>query len=270
MNSGSWLFLNIDELLYRFHLYIAEPIIRFLSFNWLFRDSGAARAVEEGSLGVAQDAGFFDRFFTSGFFRIFSSRPSQEYDSVQEYLEPTADKNLFELIWGLLFGTGDKESVLAIMMSSFLFWVILVAILAFVFRKYLAGRIHFMEAKHELLYEMAQTKYVEKQANNKADRWQRILQQVSTEDVNQWKIAIVDADILLDDVLSEQGYTGRDLSDKLQDARREGKLGTLEYAAEAHGVRNRIAHDSSYNLSHREAKSAIAMYERFFNEVYAS
>ncbi len=265
--QSSWLFFNIDELFYRFHL-LLEYVWYIVSLQWIFRDSAAARALEQGDLGVASDAGFFDRVFSSGIFRIFSSRPSQEYDSIQEALNPTADKNFFELLWGIINGTGDKESIFQILFGTVLGWIFILALLGFFLKKYLADKIHFMEHKHEMLYEMAQSQYSTASSNNKSERWQKITQQVQTDDPNQWKIAVMDGDILLDEILSEQGFAGNTVGERLTDARESGKLTTIQYAWDGHIIRNKIAHDSTYVLSHRDAKTAISMFERFFNELY--
>jgi len=265
--QSSWLFLNIDELFYRLHL-LLEWVWYFLSLQWIFGDSSAARNLEQGGLGPTSDAGFFDRFFSSGIFRIVSSRPSTEYDSIQETLNPTADKNFIELLWGILSGTGDKESVLQILFGTFFGWVLILAIIGLIFKKFLADKIHFMEHRHSLLYDMAQEKYSAASASNKGQRWSEITAKVQTDDVNQWKIAIMDGDILLDEVLSEQGFTGATVAEKLQDAQKNPNLSQIQHAWNAHQVRNKIAHDSAYVLTHREAKSAISMFERFFNELY--
>ena len=266
MESG-WLFINVDELLYRLHLYVAEPIISFFSFGWLFRDSGAARAIDAGQLGVAADASFWDRWFLSPLYRIISSRPSEEHDSLQEALNPTGDKSVWEIISGILFGTGDKESIFGIIFGSFFGWVLIAAIVGLAIRYYLKQEIGFMKKHKALLYDLSNRGHVQTQANDKRARWEQIVSQVNSTDVNQWKIAVLDADSLLDDVLYEQGYAGDGVATKLRSAR-EDNLETLHYAQEAHAIRNRIAHDSGYALSHREAKLAISSYERFFNELY--
>ena len=266
--ESSWLFFNIDELLYRFHIYIVEPIVNLLSFRWLFRDSGAARALEQGQLGTAADAGFFDRWFVSPLYRIFGSRPSQEYDSVQEYLNPASERGLGDTLWGIVFGTGDKESIFSLIFGSFIGWVIIITIACYFLIKYLKMKSDFIKARHDLLYDLAHSGHTQKNANDKATRWQQITQQVNSEDVNLWKVAIMDADILLDEILSEQGYDGDGVANKLDSARSGGQLTTVDYASQAHVVRNKIAHHSDFILSHREAKVAISQYERFFNELY--
>ena len=146
--------------------------------------------------------------------------------------------------------------------------MIILGLLLYVAVRYFAGEIKFMKQKQALLYDLAHTGHVRQTANDKAARWQSISEQINSGEVTQWKIAIMDADILLDEVLSEQGFAGETVGEKLQDARSHPDLGTVEYAAEAHGVRNKIAHHGDFDLSARQAKATIAMYERFFNELY--
>jgi hypothetical protein len=64
--------------------------------------------------------------------------------------------------------------------------------------------------------------------------------------------------------LVEQGFTGTSLGERLKSA----KFDTLQNAWEAHKIRNTIAHDSSFDLTKREAKRAIQNYSLVFNEFY--
>ena len=112
---------NFDEFLYRIHIYVMEPLWSFVTFQWVFRDSAAAQAVAEGSLTLPPETGFVDRWFVSPLYHAFSSRPSVEHDSIQEYLNPSVERSLAEHIQGILLGTGDKESVFFIISTSFLF-----------------------------------------------------------------------------------------------------------------------------------------------------
>jgi hypothetical protein len=252
--ESQWLFLSVDELLYRFHLYVAEPIISFLSFQWVRRDGGDA--LQKSELGVEPQMGFFERWFI------------EPVRSVIEVLSFNYQEASFgEVIRGILFGSAEHASVFEIIFGSFLGWILILAIFALLLRWYLKERIDFMEKRKALLYDLENTGHVHENANRKRERWERIVAQINSDDVNQWKVAIMDADSLLDEVLYEQGYSGDGVAAKLQQARKDD-FDTLRYAQEAHGIRNRIAHDAGYALSHREAKLAVASYERFFNELY--
>ena len=83
---------------------------------------------------------------------------------------------------------------------------------------------------------------------------------------NDWKAAILDADNLLDIILLENGYRGANLGERLKDA----KFDTIDDAWEAHKIRNNIAHSSTSDvtISKRETKRVISLYSKVFSEFY--
>ena len=101
-----------------------------------------------------------------------------------------------------------------------------------------------------------------------ARRWQSVIANISTDNPNDWRQAIIDAYIILDDILTKMGYQGATIGEKLQRVAK-GDFATLNDAWEAHKVRNMIAHEgSSFSLNHHEAKKAIDGYKKVFEEFY--
>lgn len=99
-------------------------------------------------------------------------------------------------------------------------------------------------------------------------RWKHIEMLMEQNKESDWRQAIIEADIMLDDMLMKQGYAGPSVGDKLKQAERSDFL-TLDDAWEAHKVRNKIAHDgSSFELTERDARLAIERYRRVFSEFY--
>jgi len=97
-------------------------------------------------------------------------------------------------------------------------------------------------------------------------RWQRVLEQVSSDDDHKWRLAILEADIMLNDLLDTLGLRGETMSDKMKQVGRD-KFNTIDLAWEAHRVRNRVAHEGSeHGLTAREARRVIRMYEQVFRE----
>ncbi len=95
--------------------------------------------------------------------------------------------------------------------------------------------------------------------------WQSIQEYMSSSNPNDWRAAILKADIILDDLLSNLGYSGESLGDKLKQISKS-EFRTIEDAWEAHKVRNTIAHEGEVVLSKNEAQKAINSYERVFKE----
>lgn len=100
----------------------------------------------------------------------------------------------------------------------------------------------------------------------RSHKWDRIVDFASSDNENDWRQAILEADIMLDDLLERQGYTGADLGEKLHSAQ-IGDFVTLNEAWEAHKVRNRVAHEGTkFNLPKREVIRVLGMYEKVFRE----
>jgi hypothetical protein len=87
---------------------------------------------------------------------------------------------------------------------------------------------------------------------------------MSSESEALWRIGLLEADNMLAEVLREKGYQGETVSDLLKSA----SFKTVQLAWDAHGVRNRIAHEGSdFELTEREAKRAFTLYESVFREL---
>ncbi len=98
-------------------------------------------------------------------------------------------------------------------------------------------------------------------------KWQLVQKSISSNNSADWRVAIMEADIMLGDILSKQGYVG-DIGDQLKSVDPSDML-TLQDAWAAHRVRNRIAHDgSSFQVNEREARATIDLYKKVFEEFY--
>ena len=97
-------------------------------------------------------------------------------------------------------------------------------------------------------------------------KWERILLHVESPNSNDWKVAIIEADILLGEMLGAMGYQGESIGEKLKRVE-PGDLTTLDQAWEAHKIRNAIAHQGGgFEINQREAKRVISMYQAVLDE----
>jgi len=100
----------------------------------------------------------------------------------------------------------------------------------------------------------------------KNERWEKVCEHVASDNPNDWRLAIIEADIMLDELITRMGYQGQTLGDRLKQATR-GDIQNIDAAWEAHKVRNQIAHTGSdYILTQREAQRVIDLYASVFNE----
>ncbi len=101
----------------------------------------------------------------------------------------------------------------------------------------------------------------------KSERWETIEKNALSEHPSEWRLAILEADIILDELLTKIGYTGDTIGEKLKQVAR-GDLRSLDFAWEAHKVRNQIAHEGGdFILTQREAQRVIEMYRTVFREL---
>jgi hypothetical protein len=121
--------------------------------------------------------------------------------------------------------------------------------------------------KYDLKVEPAYEKDV-KSNNVLAERWERVQTQISSENPNDWRQAILEADIMLEDVLTTMGYQGEGIGEKLKRVEL-GDMKTRQDAWDAHLIRNRIAHDGAdFPLTKYEAQRVINQYKKVFEEFY--
>jgi len=101
---------------------------------------------------------------------------------------------------------------------------------------------------------------------SKNERWRKVLTYIFSPNSADWKLAIIEADSILEALMEERGFRGESLGDKLKSATQEN-FRPLSSAWEAHNVRNRIAHEGlGFEISQHEAKRIIALYEQIFRE----
>jgi len=97
-------------------------------------------------------------------------------------------------------------------------------------------------------------------------RWDVVLQYLFSVNPGDWKLAIIEADAMLEGLMDQLGFKGENLGEKLKSADRD-KFKSLTQAWEVHIIRNKIAHEGvEFQLSHHEAKRVVALYEQIFRE----
>lgn len=101
----------------------------------------------------------------------------------------------------------------------------------------------------------------------KNDRLADMHQHIESDRPNDWKLAIIEADIILDEELKGAGYGGTSLGERLRSIS-PSQLNSLDDAWQAHKVRNQIAHGGAdFILTKRLAEDTIKQYIRVFNEL---
>ncbi|MFT5179678.1 MAG: hypothetical protein ACI9GH_000515 [Candidatus Paceibacteria bacterium] len=144
--------------------------------------------------------------------------------------------------------------------------LLLLLVVYFVSKRNKAYRIS--EKKIDVITEQQEeTDYtVHEELKNK--RWEHIEELMSSHNINDWKQAIIEADIMLDEMLTKMQYDGTTIAEKLKNVE-ESDFITLSKAWEAHKVRNKIAHSGAdFKFDKNEAGRVIELYRKVFKEFF--
>ncbi|TAL48942.1 hypothetical protein EPN83_02650 [Patescibacteria group bacterium] len=97
-------------------------------------------------------------------------------------------------------------------------------------------------------------------------KWERVLAHLASANQSDWRLAILEADIMLEELLETARFPGETLSDKLKNVE-PSDFQSIEAAWEAHKVRNTIAHEGGdYVLTREEAERIVNLYRVVFEE----
>ncbi len=100
----------------------------------------------------------------------------------------------------------------------------------------------------------------------KNKRWEKVVKLINSTSPADWKLAILEADILLGEMLDRMGYRGDSIGEQLKIIEKSD-FTTLDSAWEAHKIRNSIAHEGEdFLITHREAQRIVRLFEEVFLE----
>lgn len=96
-------------------------------------------------------------------------------------------------------------------------------------------------------------------------RWNDIENYLKHQDEMSWKLAVMEADKLLDHALKSRGFGGQTMGERL-------KLAAYKYPKirdvwGAHLTRNKLVHEASFHLSFGQARSAIFSFKHALEQL---
>lgn len=145
-------------------------------------------------------------------------------------------------------------TILTFLFVIFVIWAIYIRVRIFEIDEHLDGvyKGHFVIPKP-----------AEKRTN---ERWDRILEHFVSPNPNDWRAAIIDADNMLEELITALGYSGATFGEKLKGINLND-FPTLQSAWEAHKIRNIIAHEGvNYNLTERQKDITRRHFESVFKD----
>lgn len=150
-----------------------------------------------------------------------------------------------------LTGLRNVIAVVAVLLIAGIFW--------------LAFRMKEINHKEEQKYAPIEMEEIE--AKEKMVQWQIVLNHANAENPAEWKLAILEADNMLEQILETEGYRGDSIGDRLK-GMDPSDLRSYGDAWEAHKVRNQIAHEgaATMDFSKKIARDTIGKFEKVFKE----
>lgn len=93
-------------------------------------------------------------------------------------------------------------------------------------------------------------------------KWAKIREKMQAENEASWKVAIIEADTIIDDLIKRMKYKGENMGERLENI----PVGQIENVAElkiAHEIKNQIVQEESFQLTKEKAEEAMGYYENF-------
>ncbi|MDP3763119.1 MAG: hypothetical protein Q8Q92_00430 [bacterium] len=106
----------------------------------------------------------------------------------------------------------------------------------------------------------------EKIIEPKNEKWEKVLKYANSDNASDWRLAIIEADVMLEEFLRTAGYHGESVGEMLKSVDKN-EFSTLDDAWEAHKMRNAVAHSGQdFQLNEHETKRIIALFGKVFRE----
>ena len=95
-------------------------------------------------------------------------------------------------------------------------------------------------------------------------RWDHVLELFHSDRPADWRLGIIEADTMLEELITSMGYDGDTFGEKLKNVD-PGNFPALQDAWDVHLVRNKIAHEGmNYTLEEFEKNRIFRTYEKIF------
>lgn len=100
------------------------------------------------------------------------------------------------------------------------------------------------------------------------EKWAKIRQRLESPNEADYKVAIIEADEIIDGLVAGLGYKGENFGERLDNIP-DSQIANIEGMRQAHEMRNRIVHDDKFVLSREDADIALGQYEELLRSFQA-
>ncbi len=96
--------------------------------------------------------------------------------------------------------------------------------------------------------------------------WDRIKKHGDSIREAEWKLAVIEADNLVDDALKSHGFSGESMGERLMIIKPD-ELNSLQELWDAHKLRNLLVHEAHYEIRHEQVLAALHSFEKVLREL---
>jgi hypothetical protein len=96
--------------------------------------------------------------------------------------------------------------------------------------------------------------------------WENIIKRLDSGDEANYKLAVIEADKLLDTVLKKLTIPGSTMGERLK-AIPVSQLPSIDNVWQVHRLRNHLVHTTEFVLTENKAKQAMTIYKQAFTEL---
>lgn len=97
-------------------------------------------------------------------------------------------------------------------------------------------------------------------------KWNKLLERIKSGDERDLRLAVIEADSMVDEIFKEHGHPGKDMGERLKSIH-PSEIDNINDLWEAHKIRNRLAHEADFHLPVEEAKRIIEIYHKTIEEL---
>lgn len=155
--------------------------------------------------------------------------------------------------------------------QSWLSWfkliVSVVSILVIALIIYCLVRLWEIKKEAEEKEKALEVKIIEEETFTHSLKWENVLTHANSENPTDWRLAILEADTMLESASQKLPVVGETLGERLKKIDK-GDLRSLDSAWEAHKVRNKIAHEGlDFQITKRDTLKTIGQFEEVLREL---
>lgn len=159
-----------------------------------------------------------------------------------------------DLVWAWLEPNLVWFQLVSVLLSGLFLWGII----------YIITKVNYFNGKIEGYMDILGKGNLTKRRSLKG--WEQIKKRIVSPDQQDWKLAVLEADTILNEILKMAGYLGIDMAKKLEILTPEN-LPSLEEIKKAHFLASQILRDPAMELKREDAIAALKIYKKAFIEL---